>query len=400
MRIVLAPDSFKESMTAPEAAAAMARGVRAVLPGAECVEVPMSDGGEGFTQAIAAGLGAAIVEVPVHDALGRPVTSHIAVNGTDDGDGGDSGDATPDVAALEVASAVGLDLIDPADRDVLRAGTRGVGELIAAALDRLRPGGRLVIGLGGSATTDGGAGMLASLGARLLDADGAEIEPSPASLERLARLDTTGLDPRLAAIDIEVACDVTNPLLGPRGASAVFGPQKGASPEDVERLDAALAHLVDVAAAAGVDPGIAEAPGAGAAGGLGWALLALTGARLVPGLDLVAETVGLADRIAGADLVLTGEGGVDAQTADGKTPAGVARLARDHGAPCAVLAGRVADDAAALLDDGTLGIAALVPIVPGAVDLPTALAEGAANLERATAMLMRLVVLGEELGGR
>lgn len=393
MRIVLAPDSFKESMTAPEAAAAMARGVRAVLPGAECVEVPMSDGGEGFTQAIAAGLGAAIVEVPVHDALGRPVTGRIAV-------AGDAADATADVAALEVASAVGLDLIDPADRDVLLASTSGVGELIAAALDRLRPGGRLVIGLGGSATTDGGAGMLASLGARLLDADGAEIEPSPASLERLARLDTTGLDPRLAAIDIEVACDVTNPLLGPRGASAVFGPQKGAYPEDVERLDAALAHLVDVAAAAGVDPGIAEAPGAGAAGGLGWALLALTGARLVPGLDLVAETVGLADRIAGADLVLTGEGGVDAQTADGKTPAGVARVARDHGVPCAVLAGRVADDAAALLDDGTLGIAALVPIVPGAVDLPTALAEGAANLERATAMLMRLVVLGEELGGR
>ncbi len=384
MRIVLAPDSFKESMTAPQAAAAMGRGVHAVLPDAECVERPLSDGGEGFTEAIAAALGARMVDVPVHDALGRAVTGRLAL-----GDG---------VAVFEVASAVGLDRIARADRDVLRADSRGAGELLRAALGHVDPGGRIVIGLGGSATNDGGAGLLAALGARLLDADGAELVPSPSGLAALDRVDLSGLDPRLGHVTIQAACDVINPLLGPHGASAVYGPQKGAEPDQVEQADAALARLVRTVDAAAdrherehSATELAEQPGAGAAGGLGWALQALCGAQLVPGLELVARTVGLAEAIEGADLVLTGEGRVDAQSLSGKVPGGVAAHAERAGIPCVVLAGSVAPDADALLSSG---VSALLPIVPGVVELDRALADGPANLERTVANALRLIAVG------
>ncbi len=386
MRIVLAPDSFKESMTAPQAAAAMARGVQAVQPDARCVELPLSDGGEGFTDAVAAALGARVIEVPVHDALGRPVTGHLAL-----------GD---EVAVLEVASAVGLDRIARAERDVLRADSRGAGELLRAALDHVRPGGRIVVGLGGSATNDGGAGLLVALGARLLDADDTELAPSPGALAALERVDLSGLDPRLGQVSIRAACDVTHVLLGPHGASAVFGPQKGADPAQVKQADAALARLVRTVDAAVSHPGgesparWADEPGAGAAGGLGWALLALCGARLERGLELVARTVGLDEAIEGADLVLTGEGRVDAQSLSGKVPGGVAAHAARAGVPCLVLAGSVAPDADALLGSG---VSALLPIVPGVVDLERALADGPANLERAVANALRLIDVGAAL---
>ncbi|UYG17594.1 glycerate kinase [Brachybacterium huguangmaarense] len=386
MRIVLAPDSFKESMTAPQAAAAMTRGVQAVQPDAQCVELPLSDGGEGFTDAVAAALGARVIEVTVHNALGRPVTGRLAL-----------GD---EVAVLEVASAVGLDRIARAERDVLRADSRGAGELLRAALDHVRPGGRIVVGLGGSATNDGGAGLLVALGARLLDADGAELAPSPGALAALERVDLSGLDPRLGQVSIRAACDVTHVLLGPHGASAVFGPQKGADPAQVKQADAALARLVRTVDAAVPRPGgesparWADEPGAGAAGGLGWALLALCGARLERGLELVARTVGLDEAIEGADLVLTGEGRVDAQSLSGKVPGGVAAHAARAGVPCLVLAGSVAPDADALLGSG---VSALLPIVPGVVDLERALADGPANLERAVANALRLIDVGAAL---
>lgn len=369
VKIVCAPDSFKESMTAAEAAAAMARGVRRVLPDAEIVEVPLSDGGEGFLESLASALGARLVPVEVPDALGRPITSSYAL--TADG-----------LAVIEMARAAGLEQIAPADRDVRHSSTAGVGRLVSAALDAGAT--RLVIGIGGSATNDGGAGLLDALGVRYLDAAGRRLSPTPAGLADVAAVDASGLDPRLAAVDVEVACDVTNPLCGPYGASAVFGPQKGATAADVRSLDALLARLARL----DVGTDVAERPGAGAAGGLGYALLRHLHARLRRGIELVTATVGLAEAVRGAALVLTGEGSVDAQSLAGKTPAGVAAIAHAAGVDTVILAGRVAPDADVLLDHGVL---ALVPILPRAMGLGEALATGADNLERAAATVTRLV---------
>ncbi|MFT3875374.1 MAG: glycerate kinase [Propioniciclava sp.] len=305
MRVVCAPDSFKHSLSAAQAAAAMARGVREAHPDAEAVEVPLSDGGEGFTDAIADALGARIVEVGVLDALGRPATGRLALAG--------------DLAAFEVATAVGLEMIADDERAIMAADTRGVGQLILAALDAGAR--RFVIGLGGSATNDGGAGMLSVLGVRFLDAAGEPVATTPSGLEGVVRVDASGLDARLAGAQVRVACDVDNPLLGVRGASAIFGPQKGATPDLVPHLDGILARLVEVTGTGAV----AETPGAGAAGGLGWAMLAYLGAQLVPGIRLVCDTVGLAATVAGADLVLSGEGSIDSQTLFGQDARGRGR---------------------------------------------------------------------------
>jgi glycerate kinase len=257
----------------------------------------------------------------------------------------------------------------------MRADSRGVAALVLAALEAGAT--RLLVGLGGSATSDGGAGLLAGLGVDFLDADGAAVEPNPAGLARLASVDSTGLDPRLAGVRLDLASDVTNPLLGSTGAAAVFGPQKGATAEQVPVLDATLARLADALVAAGL-PDVRNQPGAGAAGGLGAAFLAL-GATLRPGVEVVAEATGLEQAIAGADLVLTGEGALDAQTASGKTPAGVLAVAARNGVPVIAFAGRVGAGSSGL------GFAACVPIVGDDVELATALAEGQVNLERAVA---------------
>jgi len=362
MRIVLAPDSFKESMTAPEAAAAMARGVLAAAPEAECTVIPMADGGEGTTDTLIAALGAVRRHVTARDPLGRPV---VAVYGLT-GDG---------LAVMEVAAAVGIGLVAPVERDVMRSDSRGVADLVLDALDAGAD--RLLVGLGGSGTTDGGAGLLVGLGVRLLDAAGSDVGPSPVGLDRLVSVDVSGLEPRLAGLRVDLASDVTNPLLGPLGSAAIFGPQKGATPAQVPVLDAALGRLADALVDAEL-PEVRDLPGAGAAGGLGMAFLSL-GARLRPGFEVVAEAVRLDRAIAGADLVLTGEGALDAQTAAGKTPAGVLAVAARHGVPVIAFAGRLGTG----IDD--LGFASCVPIVEESVDLPTALREGPANLERAVA---------------
>jgi glycerate kinase len=269
MRVVIAPDSFKGSLTALAAAEAMARGVREVFPAAEVVAVPIADGGEGTVDALVAATGGRIVECTVSGPLGGPVTARWGV----------LGDGT--TAVIETAAASGLTLLPPGRRDPGRATTRGTGELLRAALDAgLR---RAVIGLGGSATTDGGAGLARALGVRFLDAGGRELPDGGAALARLARVDASRLDPRLAGADLLVACDVENPLTGPEGAAAVYGPQKGATPALVRELDAALARYAEVAGAAtGRD--VAAVPGAGAAGGLGAGLLLFTPARLRPGV--------------------------------------------------------------------------------------------------------------------
>ncbi|MGZ5394481.1 MAG: glycerate kinase [Mycobacterium sp.] len=371
MKIVLAPDSFKESMTATEAVAAMRAGVHAVIPDAECVGVPMADGGEGTVDAVVDALHGQHIEAEVSDALGRTITARYGYI------------PLRQLAVIEMAAASGLELIPPDQRDVLRASTFGVGQLISSALDRGAE--EILIGIGGSATNDGGAGMLTALGASFVDDHGAPLEPGGAALRQLDRIDVSGLDPRLRDTRIHVASDVTAPLLGPTGASAVFGPQKGATPADVQTLESALTQLATVTSRTlgNANP---QRRGAGAAGGLGFALVEFLGAESKPGVDEVAATVGLERALRGADWVFTGEGSVDAQTVMGKTPFGVARAATRAGARVVILAGRVAPDASVLLEHG---VERLVAITADGTPIEQALREGAESLTRATADVCR-----------
>jgi glycerate kinase len=328
MRILIAPQEFKGSLTAMEAAAAIAVGARRALPSAEVIEVPMSDGGPGLVGAMLAPRGGERIKTEVHDPLMRPIRAAWAILGS-------AGERT---AAIEMAAASGLVLLRPDERDPLVATTYGTGELIRAALDRGCT--RIIVGVGGSATLDGGAGAMQALGARLLDASGGDLPPGGGPLERLDRIDLTGRDARLARVAIRVACDVTNTLCGPAGAAVMFGPQKGASPADVPVLDAALRRFADIVRRdCGID--LLALSGGGAAGGLAAGLAAVAGATVEPGFGIVAEAAGLEAKIAAADLVITGEGRLDVQTAYGKTASGVAALARRHGKRVAVIAGSV-----------------------------------------------------------
>jgi glycerate kinase len=365
MRVVVAPDKFKGSLGAADAAAAVATGVRDAIPDAACVLLPMADGGDGTVDAFIAS-GAIPRTVRAAGPLGASVDATYARDG--------------DVAIVEMAAASGLALVRGGDGGrARRATTRGTGELLRDALD----GGatRIVLGIGGSATTDGGAGALAALGARFYDAAGNVLEPVPEALAYVARIDLTELDPRLRATDLAIACDVDNPLLGPQGAAAVYGPQKGATPEDVAFLDGMLAHLADaMTVATGRD--LRALPGAGAAGGLGWALASACGARLARGVALVAEVRGLARALDGADWCFTGEGRIDEQTLRGKVVDGVAALARAAHVPVIAFGGSV--DLAVETELRARGVRC-VPIVPGPVSLEEAMRNAEANLRSAAA---------------
>lgn len=368
MKIVICPDSFKESLPASAAAQAIAEGVREVWPDADCVCLPLADGGEGTLDALVSATGGQLLTRWVQGPLGAPVNARFAVLG--DGK----------TALIEMAEAAGLPLLSPAQRDPLRTSTYGVGELIAAALDLGVT--RILLGLGGSATQDGGAGMLQALGARLLDAQGQPLPPGGAALRQLAQLHLDGLDPRLARVTVEVACDVDHPLCGPRGSSAVFAPQKGADAAAVALLDAALAHWgAQLAQATGRQ--VAELPGAGAAGGMGAAALAVFAARLRPGIDWVMDALDFNAALHGADWVISGEGRADGQSAGGKVISGVARRAQAAGVPLLVLAGSLGDGYQALYP---LGVRAILPIVPGPVSLAQALDGAAENLRRTARM--------------
>ncbi len=323
MRVIVAPQEYKGTLTCEEAAEAISAGVRRAVPGADIEIVPMPDGGPGTVRAIASVSGGERRTCRVQGPLGRPVEAEWA--------------SLPDgTAIIEMAAASGLALLAEDERDARITTTHGVGELVREALASGAL--RLIIGLGGSATNDGGAGMATALGARLLDAGGDEIPPGGVALAQLARIDASGLDPRIAGASVIGASDVTNPLCGPEGASCVFGPQKGASPEAVRELDAALENYARVVER---DLGVAvrDVPGAGAAGGLGAGIIAFLGAEIRPGVDVVAEVVRLRERLDGADLVITGEGRLDGQTRYGKTVAGVARLASEAGVPVIVVPG-------------------------------------------------------------
>jgi glycerate kinase len=346
--VVVAPDSFKGTLTAPEAAAAIERGLlRGARDAGRQVQVrsvPVSDGGDGLVEVLlAAGFTRHVHPVP--GPLGDPVEAAYATGADDDG--------TP-LAVVELAAAAGLSLLPTGpDRGTARtSSTDGVGQLVGAALD----GGarRIVVGLGGSATTDGGVGLARALGARFLDADGRDLATGGSALVDLARVDVTGLDPRLADVELVIACDVDNPLTGPTGAAATYGPQKGADADTVALLDEGLRRLAGVLRRdTGVD--VADLAGGGAAGGTPATALALLGARLVPGVELVLRLVGLERALAGAALVVTGEGCLDAQSLRGKAPIGVARAAAGQGAPVILLAGRVDLDPAGQTALGSLG---------------------------------------------
>jgi len=369
MRVVVAPDKFKGSIDAAGAAAALAAGVRDVIADAVCDLVPMADGGDGTVAAFLA-TGAAPRTVRVTGPLGAPADATYARDG--------------DAAIVEMAAASGLVLVR-GHADARRATTRGTGELLRDALDRGAT--RIVLGIGGSATTDGGAGALAALGARFFDACGAELEPLPEALARVARVDLSALDARLRSVDLAVACDVDNPLLGASGAAAVYGPQKGASPEDVAYLDGMLARLADaMTAATGRD--LRALAGAGAAGGLGWALASACGARLERGVALVAEVRGLARALDGADWCFTGEGRIDEQTLHGKVVDGVAALARAANVPVIAFGGSV--DPAVEPALRARGVRC-VPIVPGPASLEEALRDAEANLRSAAARVAGLL---------
>ena len=332
MRVVVAPDKFKGTLTAREAARAVAEGWRSVDRKAEIEEVPIADGGEGTLEALLAALDGRLERLPATGPLGDPV---IAEYGLADTPGGL-------LAIVEMARASGLELLSEQRRDPLRATTYGTGELIVEAC-RHRPR-RLLVCIGGSATNDAGAGMAQALGIRLQDAEGRDLPPGGAALPRLARIDLGGLDRAVRDVEIIVATDVRNPLIGPQGASVVYGPQKGASPEDVARLDQALGHFAAVVHRdLGID--LRHEPGAGAAGGLGAGLLAFLGARLRPGFEVVAEILRLPERLAAAGVAVTGEGNYDAQTGYGKAPAGLLRLAREARCRTVLIAGRVEEGA-------------------------------------------------------
>lgn len=374
MKVIFAPDSFKESLSAPAVAAALARGFQRVIPQLEAVLLPVADGGEGTTEALVSATGGQLFEQVVTDPLGRPVTAQWGL----------LGGQTEPMAVIETAAASGLHLLTLDERNPCLTSTFGTGELVRAALDAgVR---RFIIGLGGSATNDAGAGFLQALGAQLLDQEGQALRPGGLALSGLQQIDLSQLDPRLASCHFEVACDVNNPLTGIKGASAVFGPQKGADAQMVAALDAALSHFAKLAEpVTGRD--FSLLPGAGAAGGLGAALTGFLNAELRSGIDIVLDSLNFDSYLNGAQLVITGEGRIDSQTIHGKTPIGVARRAKRQGLPVVAVAGSVSADAAVVYQHG---IDAVFSIMQGVATLPQALQEASSNLERTAESIARL----------
>lgn len=380
-RIVVAPQALKGSLDAQAVARAIAAGVTVVLPDADLVSIPVADGGEGTTRVLVEETGGSLHYVSVTGPLGDPIEAAFGILGrTQTGRGR--------VAVIEMASASGLPLLPPSRRDPRHASTRGTGELMRAALDASCD--ELIIGIGGSATNDGGAGMAQALGARFLDAGGHELAPGGAALADLDRIDTSGLDPRLRHVRVRVACDVRNPLTGPEGASAIYGPQKGATADMVTELDAALARFAAVVQRdLGVD--VATIPGGGAAGGLGAGLVAFADAELLSGARLVLDVLDFAQRIAGAHLLFTAEGCLDAQTEYGKITSAVADMAHAAGARVVALAGQLAIDDAGLQ---RLGIDAALAIADGPLALDESMARAAELLAAASARALRLILVG------
>lgn len=375
MKVVIAVDSFKGSLSSMEAGRAAKAGILAARPDASVIIKPLADGGEGTTDALIEGLGGRKIAITVTGPMGHPVPAcygYLSVSST---------------AVIEMAAAAGITLVPPEDRNPLTASTYGVGEIIQDAV--LRGCRNFIIGIGGSVTNDGGIGMLKALGFRFLDKDGRDAGEGGQALGKIMFIDTQGCNPLLAGCRFQVACDVTNPLCGKNGATYIYGPQKGVTEGLLDKLDKDMAHYAAVTAGT-LGSHYAKVEGAGAAGGLGFAFLSYLGASLSPGIDLVLDAVGLREELADADIVVTGEGCLDAQTAMGKAPAGVARLAKEYGIKVIAFAGTVTKEASACID---AGIDAYFPVIRGVTTLEEAMKPDTAreNITAAVEQVFRLL---------
>ena len=381
MKIVLAPDSFKGNLTSLEVASALENGIKRVLPDATCIKVPMADGGEGTVQSLIDATGGEFIHKSVTGPTGNPVSARYGML------------ANSTTAVIEMAEASGLPLISDEQRNPLTTTTYGTGELM---LDALNHGAtHIILGVGGSATVDGGVGMAQALGIRFIDKQGNEITEmgSGGMLDRIGRIDIQNLNPLVAAATITVACDVNNPLCGKTGAANVFGPQKGATPEMVKTLDANLAHLAAVIRS-DLNKDVIDIEGAGASGGLGAGLFAFTGAVMQSGIDIVLEATGINRHLEGADLVITGEGQVDFQTAFGKTPSGVAKAARQHGISTVAIGGGLTDDANGVFEHDIEG---LESACAREMTLAEAISNSPEHLANAAERVIRLILIGKNM---
>ena len=377
MKIVIAPDSFKESLTALEVADAIEQGFKKFYPHADYVRIPMADGGEGTVQSLVDALKGKVVEQSVTAPLGNKIQAFFGISGDNQ------------TAVIEMAAASGLHLVSPAQRNPLKTTSFGTGELIKAALDLGVK--KIILGIGGSATNDAGAGMLQALGVQLLDANNQQIGLGGENLSLISKIDLSKLDSRLQQVEILVACDVDNPLCGEKGASAVFGPQKGATPEIVQQLDRALFHFSDIVQQ-DLHLNIREQAGAGAAGGMGGGLLLLPNVQLKAGVQIIIDAVNLNEQIKGADLVITGEGRMDSQTVHGKTPIGVAKAAKLFNKPVIAIVGSLKDDYEVVYEHG---IDAVFPIIRQLKSLDETLKLGRENLISTAQNIARLYKLAK-----
>ncbi|WP_422447296.1 glycerate kinase [Thermoanaerobacterium sp. DL9XJH110] len=376
MKVVIAPDSFKESLTSKEVANAIERGIRKILKNVEIVKIPMADGGEGTVETLISVVGGKIIETKVIGPLGEEVNSFFGI--LDDGK----------TAIIEVANASGLALVPPEKRNPLITTSYGTGQMIKKALDLGCD--KIIIGLGGSATNDGGVGMAQALGIKFLDEKGEEIGFGGGQLNRIIRIDMSNLDKRIKTTKIEVACDVSNPLCGPNGASCIYGPQKGADIKMIEILDKNLEHLANVIKDnLGID--IIDFPGAGAAGGLGAGLVAFLNAELKRGIDIIIDVTQFEKYIKDASLLITGEGRIDKQILNGKTIYGISKIAKKHGIPVVAIVGSIHDDAYELFDEGIID--GIECIIEKPMSLEEAFKKADIFVERAAERVMRIILI-------
>lgn len=375
MKFILAPDSFKESLTAKEVADAMEVGIKRIFPDAECVKVPMADGGEGTVQSLVDATDGDIYEINVTGPLGKMVNAKYGILGD------------RETAVIEMAEASGIHYVEKKDRNPLITTTYGTGEIIKNALDKGVK--KIIIGIGGSATNDGGVGMLQALGAKFLDDKGKDLPFGGGSLDKLYKIDLSNFDERINEVNIEVACDVNNPLTGINGASNIFGPQKGATKELIEILDRNLGHYAQIVSSQ-LGKNMQYEEGSGAAGGLGFALLAFCNGKLSPGVEIVIKYSKLNEKIKGASYVITGEGSIDSQTKFGKTPYGVSKVAKENKIPVIAIAGNVGKGIEDLYE---LGFNSIFSIMPGVLSLDEAFKSAKENVENTIENIARLLLI-------
>ncbi|NNC68309.1 MAG: glycerate kinase [Gammaproteobacteria bacterium] len=380
-KIVIAPDSFKGNLTSLQVASCLEKGIKRVLPKIKCVKIPMADGGEGTVQSMVDAAKGKFVTKRVKGPAGKIVTAKYGWLAKDK------------IAVIEMAEASGLPLVKGREKNPLKTTSYGTGQLILDAIDKGAK--KIIIGIGGSATNDGGVGMAQALGVRFLNASGKEIKElgSGGMIAKVARIDTQAIDSRISKTKIVVACDVENPLFGKKGASHVFGPQKGATPKMVQQLDENLKNLSKLMKR-DLKKDVGRMPGAGAAGGLGAGLVAFAGAKLQSGIDIVVQATNLAKYIKGADLVLTGEGRVDFQTAFGKTPSGVAKAAKKHNVPVIAIGGALSDDARQVFDHG---IDCIESAAAKDMSLETAIQNSKQDLANAAERVIRMILIGKNM---